>query len=234
MKSKTLKNSLLVAVAALVALPLAGRAQVVFSDSFESDGDQQNLSNYGYTFTTNNVSTRTNGSSGSYAIAINQNDYSFGYSTTAGHQFALFHFDGTPNGNDSNIQLDVAKDTGVTTAFGTTYTLTYLVAPTSLPVTFSLLVNGVAVASETDAATGTNTFSAGTPVTFDDLPYVTGSHLGVEVSVNGTVDYDRYVAFDNLVITATPDAVVPEPSTYALIFAGFLALVGLKVRAARS
>ena len=213
---------LTLALGLLLTLPLAGRAAVIYSDSFESDA--QYVNPVGWTVTSSNTANS--------AYANNTNQYA-DYTGEDGSQYVEFHLDGVPNGTVTSETFDFSNADVGTFAANTTYTLTYLDAPTSFDLTTYLLDDGTKIGSgETDPANGGTTLAAGPSVVIDtaDDTSLVGHTIGIDSSIDADVQYDRYGAADDYVLTATLDGAVPEPSTWALIIAGSLALVGVKLR----
>jgi hypothetical protein len=227
MKLNLKPSDLFLTLGFILALPILARAGVVYSDSFESNGDQ--TAPTPFTFTSNDSA----GNASAQVINEVSGSYSFGYSGQNGNNDVVLHADGVPNGTATDVTLDLTNaNVGSAYAAATTYTLTYLDAPTALAISTSLLGDGTVIGSttETDAVNGSSVLASGTTVTFDTLtdPLLVGENIGIQSELAGSVGYDRYDAIDDYILTATSDIpLTPEPSTWALMFAGLLVLAGI-------
>lgn len=221
----------------LLALPLAGRAAVIYSDSFESASEQDGSLPIGYS----EVSSPSvfEGTGSVYTGIVTASGYQYGFSGEDGTNFEVMNLNG-PNTNGTGIAESQQETVGIensnigtTFAPATTYTLTYLVADPSGIIITSLEADGTDIASQ-DASGGSGVFAAGPTLTFDTLnnPTLVGQTIGIESVLSDSLEYSAFDAVDDFVLTATPDvSLTPEPSAWALMIAGLLALVGFQVRA---
>jgi hypothetical protein len=232
MKPYLRRNALILSLGLLLALPLAGRAAVIYSDDFSTDADRGTPA--GFTVTPSTVNN-------DYSFVVTPEDYQFGI-TADGANFLYFAINGPDPGlvpppypAEYESVVDANANVGFTYQLDTTYTLTYEIAGGNTLNT-SLDANGTVIGSTTkSAAAGSSSFVSGPTVTIDTLdnPLLVGKNIGFETDLTDTLDYTETGATTDYVLTATPDVVLPltpEPSTLALMFASFLVLVGLRMR----
>jgi hypothetical protein len=250
MKLNLQPSSLILTLGFILAVPVLGRATVIYSDSFESDSVYSTPSNFTITNNTPYVGTESDNASVEGASGFN-----FGYTGVDGDNYVILSING-PNTNGTGIAESAPEYISITNAnigtyaADTTYTLNYLVAIGSGDILTSLLVDGATASSE-DAtessiaseegtipgsnppAQNTQLLVAGPTVTIDTATDVAlvGQNIGVESTFNDDLEYSASNAVDDFVVTAISDGATPEPSTWALMFAGLLVLVGFgKVR----
>ena len=238
MCSPKLARSLGLTLGILLALSLRAHAAgtIIFTDDFSGDtGDYGTPSGY---------TTTSSGPDSAYdnVYLIRPSDPQ-GYFNGNGASYVALHLQGPDAGNrnvpyPSSESVTLAKtNVGATFLANTTYTLTYLAAPENDPITTGLEADGMMLSSTVvkDAQTGQSDFTAGPSITFDTAtdPLVVNQAIGFESTMaDPSIGYDNYTGVTDYVLTATTD--VPEPSTWAMMFAGLLALAGLKVRRARN
>jgi hypothetical protein len=240
------KINLALVLGMLLALPVVGHAQIIYSDSFESDtvGNPAagwTLSGSGLQFPP--YFTQVDVESVGTASTTGQQYVT--YSNLNGSQAAYVLSRGTlsttpndPSGpTPGNDQTDFKNaNVGATFLAGTTYTLTYLAASQNLfggastgSMSISLMGNGAVIGASTQTITTLaqdGTFASGPTVTFDTAsnPSLVGQNIGIDAGWLNISETQRSVGWDDFVITASTDA-APEPSSLALLGLGLAFLV---------
>jgi hypothetical protein len=237
MKPNLKTSSAALALGLLLALPLAGRAGTIYSDSFESDAEYYPPA--GFT-----VSSDTAGNSTTDNVAQPASYYGGDFDEITGQdgaQYVLLHMQGPVSagtGTGPALETLTFTNTGVGADFlaNTTYTLTYLTAGTEEgTTTTSLLANGAVIpaSSQVDLPQNTTDTFSSNSITFDTAtdPGVNGEAISFQTVWSDDLSYDREIGVDDYVLSATSDfSLTPEPSTWALMLAGFAVLTGWKLR----
>ena len=228
------KNLLLVISVALV-LPLAGRADtILFSDSFENDGN-------GYNVPDSNSTPAYNAPVGN---SVNQTPIDQIDTTTSmtaipgevGNNYLAL--DNAGDGLSTNLLTTKVSDISAVFTFGTSYTLSGLMRqnfggdaqPGDLFTGILQLRDGTTGAVldsvSHNFATGDANFNSFS-FTFDSLskPLILGDKIQIGIEADSSAGSFQDIDFDNIKLTSAPDLVVPEPGTYALLFLGLLVLL---------
>jgi hypothetical protein len=215
LKSKLLAGGLVAGVAAIGTLHAGAAPITVVNPSFEIDSPGLYLTGpTGWSGSASGVTA--NGGVGNYML-----------STTAGTQYL------EGNTNYAPFTWSVSQTTGYTASLGDTFTLTVglgeLSGQTQTSSNFAgrvaLLIDGTIVAENTAADSDTPVPGgfADATITYTATSNDAGGPVGIELLLNTPLSG---ADFDNVRLNVDP-AATPEPSTWAMMLAGLVSLIGL-------